>query len=81
MKLLENIEVEGIYTHFATSDSDLDYAKVQMEKFNEAVQIIKSQISTIKYIHIGNSAGTVSIDGLAGNMIRPRNNAVWLLSR
>lgn len=81
VKLLENIEVEGIYTHFATSDSDLDYAKVQMEKFNEAVQIIKSQISTIKYIHIGNSAGTVSIDGLAGNMIRPRNNAVWLLSR
>lgn len=81
VKKLENIEVEGIYTHFATSDSDLDYAKLQMEKFKEAVEIIKSQIDTIKYVHIGNSAGTVNIEGLAGNMIRPRNNVVWILSR
>lgn len=65
VKTLENIEVEGIYTHFATSDSDLDYAKMQMEKFNEAVKIIKEQINTIKYVHIGNSAGIVSVEGLA----------------
>ena len=65
VKKLENIEVEGIYTHFATSDSDLDYANIQMNKFNEAVKIIKSQIDTIKYVHIGNSAGIVSIENLA----------------
>ena len=65
VKRLENIEVEGIYTHFATSDSDLDYAKIQIEKFNEAVKTIKSQINTIKYIHIGNSAGSISIKDLA----------------
>lgn len=81
VKILENIDVQGIYTHFATSDSDLDYANAQMKKFNEAVEIIKSQINTIKYVHIGNSAGCVSIEDLAGNMIRPRNNAIWLLSR
>lgn len=65
VKQLENIEVEGIYTHFATSDDDLDYASFQMKKFEEAVEIIKSQIDTIKYIHIGNSAGTVNIENLA----------------
>lgn len=64
VKRLENIEVEGIYTHFATSDSDLNYAKIQIEKFNEAVKTIKSQINTIKYIHIGNSAGSISIKDL-----------------
>lgn len=65
VKVLENIEVEGIYTHFATSDCDLEYAKFQMEKFNKAVKNIKSQISTIKYIHIGNSAGIVDVEDLA----------------
>lgn len=64
VKNLENIEVEGIYTHFATSDSDLDYANIQMQKFQEAVKSIKSQIGTIKYVHIGNSAGIVDIQDL-----------------
>lgn len=81
VKMLKNIEVEGVYTHFATSDSDLEFAKLQTEKFKEAVEIIKKQIDTIKYVHIGNSAGTTSIPDLVGNMVRPRNNAIWLLSR
>ena len=71
VKTLENIEVEGIYSHFATSDDDLDFAKLQIEKFNEAVNIIKREIKTIKYVHIGNSAGTTRIKDLPGNMVRP----------
>jgi len=81
VKTLGNIEVEGIYTHFATSDSNLEYAKTQMEKFKEAVKIIKEQIKTIKYVHIGNSGGIVNVDELFGNVIRPRNYAIWLLSK
>lgn len=81
VKELENIEVEGIYTHFATSDSDLDYAKLQMEKFNDAVQIIKSQINTIKYVHIGNSAGSISVKELARKHDKTWNNVIWVLSR
>ena len=80
-KVLENIEVEGIYTHFATSDSDLEYANIQMEKFKETVKIIKKQIKTIKYVHIGNSGGIVNLNELFGNVIRPRDNALWLLSK
>ena len=81
VKTLSNIEVEGIYTHYATSDSDLEYAKIQTEKFKEAVRIVKEQIKTIKYIHIGNSAGIVNVEDLVGNMVRPRNNAIWILSK
>lgn len=81
VKKLGSIEVEGIYTHFSTSDSDLDYAKAQMEKFNEAVKIIKAQINTIKYIHIGNSAGSANIKDLARKYDKTRNNALWILSR
>lgn len=81
VKELKNIEVEGIYTHLATSDSDLEYAKFQTENFKEAVQVITEQIKTIKYIHIGNSAGIVNMEKLVGNMVRPRNNAIWILYR
>ncbi len=68
---LKNIEVEGIYTHFATSDTDLEYTKIQIEKFEEAVEYIKSKISTIKYVHCGNSGAIIQIKDLPGNMVRP----------
>jgi len=71
IKNLNNIEIEGIYSHFATSDTDIEYAREQIKVFNKAVKIIKEQISNIKYIHIGNSAGLLNLKDLPGNMIRP----------
>ena len=68
---LENIEPEGIYTHFAVSDTDLEYTAKQIEIFQNAVDYIQSKISTIKYVHCGNSAATIQIKDLPGNMIRP----------
>lgn len=68
---LENIRIEGIFTHFATSDTDLEYTKIQIEQFQKAVNYIKSKISTIKYVHCGNSSAIIQIKELPGNMIRP----------
>lgn len=68
---LENIEVEGVYSHFATSDTDVEYAKKQIKEFNNGVKIIKKYIPNIKYIHIGNSAGILQFEDLPGNMARP----------
>ena len=41
IKRLENIEIEGIYTHFATSDNDIQYANQQIKIFEKAVSTIK----------------------------------------
>ena len=41
---LENIEAQGIFTHFATSDVDLDYTKHQIEEFEKAIQKITKHI-------------------------------------
>lgn len=68
---LSNIKVEGIYTHFAVSDTDLEYTATQIKIFKKAVEDIKAKISTIKYVHCGNSAGIIQIKDLPGNMIRP----------
>lgn len=70
-KNLKNIRIEGIYTHFATSDTDLEYTRKQIEVFNKALEIIKQKIDTIKYVHVANSAAIMQIKDLPGNMIRP----------
>jgi len=71
IKELSNIEIEGVYSHFATSDTDVEYAKEQIEQFNQFVEKIKEYIPTIKYVHIGNSASILQLEDLPGNMIRP----------
>lgn len=68
---MDNIEIEGIFTHFATSDTDLEYTKRQIEIFKEAVEYIKSKANTVKYVHCGNSGAIIQINDLPGNMIRP----------
>lgn len=68
---LENIHVEGIYTHFATSDTDLEFTYKQIKIFNKAVKYIQSKIPNIKYVHCGNSSAIVQIKNLPGNMMRP----------
>lgn len=70
-KKLKNIRIQGIYTHFATSDTDLEYTRRQIEIFNKAVEYVKSEIETVKYIHVANSAAILQIKDLPGNMIRP----------
>lgn len=68
---LKNIEIEGIFTHFAASDTDLKYTQKQIEIFKEAVKLVKQKIPSIKYIHCGNSAAIIQIKDLPGNMVRP----------
>jgi len=68
---LKNIQVEGIYTHFSVSDTDLEYTEKQIKVFKKAVEYIKSKISTIKYVHCGNSSAIMQIEDLPGNMVRP----------
>lgn len=70
-KKLKNIIINGVFTHFSTSDTDLEYTKKQIELFEKGVEYIKSEIDTIEYIHCGNSSAIIQVDNLPGNMIRP----------
>lgn len=48
------IKIEGIYTHMATADGDLDYLKQQTEKFQ--AQLENLDLSIVDYVHLANSA-------------------------
>ena len=66
----KNIVVEGIYTHLSSADYDKEYTIMQLEKFHSAVEIIKRNFNTIKYIHSSASNGLLYYDD-SSNLVRP----------
>ncbi|MBK9097963.1 MAG: alanine racemase [bacterium] len=68
----KNIFVEGIYSHFATAESDdLTFAKLQLERFNEVLEHFNKHSikSTIK--HIANSGAILQQPEANFDMVRP----------
>ncbi len=58
----KQIEIEGIYTHFATSDtSDKKYATKQINQFLEIYEQIKNIGIKIPYIHSANSGAILDL--------------------
>jgi len=48
------IKVEGIYTHMATADEDLNYLNAQIEKFQQQLEGL--DLTAVDYVHLANSA-------------------------
>ena len=68
---LSNIDMEGIFSHFAASDSDdLTQANSQMDNFNKVVATCKENGINFDYVHIQNSAGTITLQSEFVNMVR-----------
>ncbi len=69
---LKNISVEGIYSHFATSDErELSYAQVQLDRFNDVTKQVR-EISHEKIIfHMANSGAIMQLPDAYFDMVRP----------
>lgn len=70
-KKYPNVMIEGVYTHFACSDTDEEYTKKQIASFNVAIDVIKRNNVNLKYIHCCNSAGIINYKEAHFNMVRP----------
>ncbi len=76
--LKPNIKVEGIYTHLSSADSDFEYTQKQLKSFEEAVNLLKERVD-LKYIHSHASNAILNFASKGTyNLVRPRNNHVWL---
>lgn len=71
IKESENIEIEGIYTHFSSADSDEEFTKKQYSIFQEAVDIAKNILGNLKYIHCSASSAIINYPDKCFNLIRP----------
>ncbi len=67
---MSHLEVEGIYTHFASADEDDTYTAHQVEVFKEVIRPLKASGFQFKYIHAANSAGLIANAANHFNMVR-----------
>jgi len=62
LKKHPEINLQGIYSHFATADEgDRSYAYLQLKRFSEIKQVSKKMNLPVKYYHIGNSGSVLNV--------------------
>jgi len=75
LRKLENIELEGILSHFASADelddSGRDYTDSQLNLFTGAVKSAEDLGLSPRYLHIANSAAAFGLDLPGCNLVRP----------
>src|SRR5262249_47734330 len=67
---LTHLEVEGIYTHFASADEDPEFTETQVRAFKDILKPLRASGFNFAYIHAANSAGTLSSKDNHFNMVR-----------
>jgi alanine racemase len=67
---LQNLVIEGIYTHFSMADEDPEYMEEQLEVFKGVVRPLRASGFDFKYIHSANSAATLTTPDSHFNMVR-----------
>ncbi|SDN34372.1 alanine racemase [Paenibacillus sp. yr247] len=68
---LPNVEVEGLFTHYASADEvDKSYTMEQYRRFERIVSYFTDKGINFPYIHAGNSAAAIDLPGLTYSMVR-----------
>lgn len=68
---LANINIEGIYTHFARADErDKEYTKDQFKKYIDVSNLLKEKGVDIKIKHVSNSAAIIDLEDYNLDMVR-----------
>ena len=69
---LPGLELEGIFTHFASADSsDLAHARMQLARFKRVLQALEETGLRPALIHAANSAALLSLPESRFDMVRP----------
>lgn len=68
----QHVDVEGIFSHFATADEeDLTYARLQLARFEEVLSFYERRGLPTPMRHMANSAAAVRMPESAFDMVRP----------
>lgn len=71
LSTLNNLELEGIYTHFSSAENNPDYTAEQVELFRQVVRPLRASGFQFKYIHASNSPGMLGDKENLFNLVRP----------
>ncbi len=68
---IKNVRIDGIYTHFATSDEkNKKFAELQLLKFNLVIDQLKASNIETGIIHAANSGAIIDMPNSYFNMVR-----------
>jgi len=67
---LPGLQVEGIFTHFANADGSENYSKMQLDRFKDAVSVLKEKGAYFKICHCAASSATLKYPDAHMDMIR-----------
>ncbi len=65
IKKMQNLEIEGIFSHFSSAENDSKFTEIQIEKFQKILEFC-----TPKFVHIANSSGVVNSAIPQTNLVR-----------
>jgi len=68
---MSGLDIEGIFTHFPSSDGDFDYTRQQLRVFNGLLGELAGRGIRFRYVHSANSAAIVNFPSSHFNLIRP----------
>jgi len=72
VKVLKNVEIEGIFTHFSVADEeDKTYTEKQFRKFMEVLTVLEKEEIKIPIKHVGNSATLLDLPHMWLDLVRP----------
>jgi alanine racemase len=73
LKRCRNIRLDGLMTHLAAADDPNreDFTRAQLDRFAQAVSVLRERGFTPTYLHGANSASSFAFAESRGNMVRP----------
>ncbi len=66
----DNIEIEGIFSHFANAEDDMEFSHTQYDNFKMALMMVKDEGIEPEMVHICNSAGTEKYESMHHDAVR-----------
>ena len=67
---LKHVQVVGVYTHFATADSDADFVDEQTDRLNALLEAHRDALAPETLIHAANTYATLRDGKYHGSMVR-----------
>jgi len=70
LSVMRNLRVAGVMTHFGAADSDPDFTRAQIERFDAAVARFRSKGLNPVYFNLANSPGAIAHPESRRNLVR-----------
>jgi len=64
-------DIMGVFSHFASAESDSDFTQLQLDRFHTALDYLRSRGITWQFAHIANSAAVLAHPQSHLDMVRP----------